>query len=122
MEALGFAAGLDEYKTQAEALLDAFRHAEAWGHEIFKHNHPRFLREDVPWAPKWSADEELKSAELDRNDARLALARWYDFADWDRLTQFVDAVHRPDSSVFRFESAAEAMVSGDAAGLTAMLR
>jgi ankyrin repeat protein len=122
MDALGFAAPLREYDAQAEELLSAFHRGESWAAEIFKHNHPRFLREEVPWAPKWSADEELRNAVLAVNDARLALSRWYDFANWEKLVEFTEAVRHESSPVRRFEIAVEAVVGGDASALTARLR
>jgi ankyrin repeat protein len=55
-------------------------------------------------------------------DARLTLARWYNFRDWDALTAHVNAVTVRDSPVFLFESAVEAVVNGDLDALEAMLR
>src|SRR5262249_28897374 len=81
-----------------------------------------FLRDDVPWAQRPMTREEIRSVALDESDAQLALARWYDFLDWPRLVEFVEAVTKKDSPVFAFESAVEAVVDGDTSALTARLR
>jgi ankyrin repeat protein len=66
-----------------------------------------------------SAD--IQKATFDLDDARLALARWYTFADWTALNEYVDAVSF-DGPVFWFESAVEAVVDGDLATLQTLLR
>lgn len=33
-----------------------------------------------------------RAVAIDREDALLAVARWYEFADWLRLADYVDAV------------------------------
>src|SRR5437867_1147473 len=67
------------------------------------------------------SSEDIQKAPFDLDDARLALARWYTFADWTALTEYVDAV-AVDGPVFRFESAVEAVVNGDLATLQGLLR
>jgi ankyrin repeat protein len=52
----------------------------------------------------------------------LALARWYDFADCQRLTEYVEAVRQPGSPVWRFERGVEAVVDGDVATLKELLQ
>lgn len=60
------------------------------------------------------SDEEVRATPIDRDDALLAVARWYDFLDWASLVSWVEAVHTPASPVGRFEAAVEAVVNGDA--------
>jgi ankyrin repeat protein len=62
------------------------------------------------------------SVTLDRSDARLATARGYSFQNWTRLAEWVEAVARDGSPVANFESAVEAVITGDAATLDRMLR
>ncbi|MDO8677874.1 MAG: ankyrin repeat domain-containing protein [Acidobacteriota bacterium] len=57
---------------------------------------------------------------IDRDDALLAIARWYEFADWRRLAEYVDAVRQP-GPVARFERAVEAVIDGDVTTLSALL-
>jgi ankyrin repeat protein len=84
-------------------------------------NLPRFLDEKVTWLPKDMSEDEVRATPLEIADARLALARSYDFAGWDELSAYVAAVTEPDSPVHRFESAVEALISGDIAVLTSLL-
>jgi hypothetical protein len=119
---LPFRASLGQYEQQAEELLAAFRSGDADAVQLIKHRHPRFLRSDKPWLPKDSADSELRSAALEPADAQLALARRYDFRDWPALADYARAVTDDGSPVCRFESAAEAVITGDAAALESLLR
>ena len=52
-------------------------------------------------------DTEIRDAALSLDDARLTVARYYDFLDWPSLVAHVQAVLR-DGPVFEFESAIEA--------------
>jgi hypothetical protein len=119
---LPFRAPLAAYERQADDLLRAWNQHDRDAVEIVRRKHPRFLDETIKWLPKNLSDEDLRRATLDDADARLALARWYDFADWPRLAEHVDAVTQDDSPVCRFESAVEAVISGDLAGLGSLLR
>jgi len=112
---------IDTYAAQADALLAAWRAGEPWAIDLFRRRHPRFLDERIVWLPRRLSAEEIRAAPLDEGDARLAIARWYDFADWPALDAWVAAVRQPDSPIARFEQAVEATISGDAAGLRARL-
>src|SRR5579885_819625 len=54
--------------------------------------------------------------------AQQTIARWYDFADWTALSKYVEDVTQPDSPVYLFESAVEAVIDGDLPGLQSLLR
>jgi hypothetical protein len=118
---LPFDAGLDEYLKQAQILLNAWSAGDREAIQIFKHKHPRFLNPDIPWLPKRVSDAEIRMAPLDAADAQLAIARWYDFRDWRALAEYVDAVTHEGSSVFHFEAAVEAVISGNVTALRSML-
>lgn len=49
------------------------------------------------------------------------VARFYGFRNWQELEEFVSAVPDSDSPVWRFESAAEAVISGDTTALQELL-
>jgi len=121
-EPLPFDAGLDRHQQQAEELLAAFRAGNSDAISCFKHRHPRFLDEKVPWLPKRLSDAEVAATALELADARLALARRYDFRDWAALEEHVAAVTQKDSEVHRFEAAVEAVVAGDLPTLKDLLR
>lgn len=119
---LRFDAALADYENQAEELLDAWRRGDAEAVKIVRHSHPKFLDAAIPWLPKDFSEAEARSVPLDRDDARLTIARWHDFENWQRLAEYVVAVTAPGSLVFRFERAIEAVVDGDVETLAAMVR
>lgn len=121
MKPLPFRTPLEDYERQARELLEGHRIGDAAAIRIIHENHPRFLDETIKWRPKFLTSVDIQKAPFDLDDARLALARWYTFADWTALTEYVDAVVA-DGPVFQFESAVEAVVNGDLATLQALLR
>jgi hypothetical protein len=116
-----FRSSLSAYERQAESLLAGHRAADPAAIDLFHRKHPRFLDETITWRPKFIPDSEIRDAVLSLNDARLALARFYDFLDWPALVVWVEAVLR-EGPVFEFESAVEAVVNADLAALTDALR
>jgi len=119
---LPFNTALVEYERQAEHLLNACRAADRDAIRLFNEKHPRFLDAKIPWLPKHVTAAEIVGALLDLNDARLAIARWYDFSDWEALAAFVGQATKPGSAVALFESAVDAVVGGDVDTLQSLLR
>ena len=117
---LPFLAPLVEYERQAERLLAGHRAHDPAALRIVRCHHPRFLREDVPWLSKDLSEAEVATAPFNLDDARLVLARAYDFADWPALVEWVTEVVR-DGPVAHFEEAVEAVVGGDLAALQSFL-
>ena len=97
--ALPYRAALEEYEQEAEALLAALRAREREAAWRFRWAHPRFHGRSV---------SEVGETELG-------------FEDWDHLVTFAHAVNA-DPDVRRFETAVEAVVSGDLPVLRSMLR
>lgn len=118
---LPFDAPLARYEQQAVALLAAFRAGDAEALACFRRRLPRFLQEKIPWLPRDMTDAEAAATPLEMADARLALARRYDFRDWAALEGHVAEVIQPGSPVHRFEAAVDAVVSGDLAALQTLL-
>src|SRR5262249_35044968 len=85
-------------------------------------HHPKFRDEKIVWLEKRLSDEEVARTPIDISDAQLALARLYNFRDWAALEAYVEAVTVKDSPVFLFESAVEAVVSGNEPALQELLR
>jgi ankyrin repeat protein len=119
---VAFDSKLAAYQKQAEELLAAWRSWDEEAVQIIRQHHPPFLDEKVPWLPKKLTEDELRCAPFDLPDAQLALARWYRFADWQAVERYVAEVGQTDSSVWRFESAVEAVINGDANVLAGLLR
>ena len=116
-----FRSPLSAYQQQAESLLAGHRAADPAAIDLFYHRHPRFLDEKIKWRPKFIPLSEIRDAALSLDDARLTIARYYEFADWPSLTAYVEAVSQ-DGPFFEFESAVEAVVDGDLAALEDALR
>jgi len=121
MKPLTFRVPLDEYRRQAQALVDGLRAGDPAAIKIIHEHHPRFLDETVKWRPKFLSNEDIQKASFDLADAELTLARWYTFADWTALEEYVKAVG-VDGPVLWFESAVEAVVNGDLPTLQTLLR
>ena len=116
-----FRSPLSAYEQQADILLAAHRAADPAAIDLFHRKHPRFLDETIKWRPKFIPDSEIRDAALSLDDARLAIARDYDFLDWSTLVGYVDAVSR-EGPVHDFEAAVEAVVAGDLGSLQDALR
>lgn len=120
--ALPFRSTTAEYQRQADDLFAGLQSGAADAIEIFRTKHPRCLDDKIPWLSKHQSDAEIRGAGFTPDDARLAVARWYDYADWARLVEHVEAVLQSGSPVSRFEAAAEAVIDGHAEALAALLR
>lgn len=119
---LPFLAPILSYREQAAMLLAAHRAGDPAMLEFIRGHHPRFLDAKITWLPRDLTPEEIAAAPFDEEDARLAVARGYSFRDWPALEEHVLAVGKADSPVRRFETAVEAVIGGDLAGLRALLR
>ncbi len=122
LEPLPFRSTVEQYQKQAEQLFEAYGSGDAGALQVIHENHPRFLDDKITWLPKDLPDSEIQNAGLELADARLALARWYSFPSWAALAQWVDAVNQEDSPVSQFESAVEAVITGDLSTLQSLLR
>jgi hypothetical protein len=121
LKPLPFAAPLLAYEEQAATLLAAHHAADPAAIELFHRRHPRFLDDKIKWLPRTIPDSEIRDAALSLDDARLALARSYDFLDWAAVVAYVEAVSSA-GPVAAFETAVEAVVAGDLSALEDALR
>src|SRR5437879_2340513 len=111
-ESLPFRASIEEYQEQADALFEQLKSHDQAAEWRFKWQHPRFRGKSVA---------DVRAAALELSDAQAVIAHAYSFENWADLVAFTKAV-RQDRSVIQFETAVEAVISGDVATLTAMLR
>jgi Ankyrin repeats (3 copies) len=121
MAPLPFCAGLEQYKRQATDLVKAYRSSDLEATYYVRQLHPRLRgragtndRNDV-------TDAEIRKAGVTLADAQWVVARWYRFENWPTLAEFVEAVAQDGSSVWQFELAVEAIISGDVATLKRLL-
>lgn len=122
LKPLPFRSTVEQYQRQTEQLLEAFGSGDSQTIKIIHENHPRFLDDKTTWLPKDLPDSEIQNAGLDLADVRLTLARWYSFPSWPALAQWAEAVNQDGSPVAQFESAVEAVITGDLAALQSLLR
>ena len=120
MEPLPFDAPLAAYVRQADALYAGWRSGDPDAIGIFRSKHPKFLDTKITWLQRQMTEAEARETPIDADDAKLALARGYDFADWPRLVEYVEAVSSP-GPVARFEAAVEAVIDGDMPTLRKLL-
>src|ERR1051325_4688841 len=98
-EHLQWDAPMSAYQAQADALLAGWRVGDEEAVRFFWQKHPRFRRPDVQWLPKQITKEDLLKEPMSLDDARLAVAIWYDFRDWDALGEWVGAATGRDTDV-----------------------
>jgi hypothetical protein len=122
MDRLPYRASVSAYQRQGDALLHGWTAGDESAIEFFWQHHPRFRRPDVLWLPKQMDRSELQSEVMTGDDARLAIARWYDFRDWPSLTEWVEDVGRDGSAISLFEAAVESVINGDVPHFEHLLR
>ncbi len=107
---------LEQYKKQAKELLKSAKsgHPEALQRTLqrLKNDHPRLAG---------LAHLESQRAKLALADAQFVIAREHGFESWPRFAKHLQALTRQNSSVSRFESAVDAVVTGDAPKLEQLL-
>jgi ankyrin repeat protein len=133
---------LEQYKKQAKDLVRACRSGgpdsiRKWATEwiealirlqaetITHESRAGFERQREPVAE--FASNKLTTAKLARPkcalaDAQFVIARVHGFKSWPRFTKHVEGINRTTSPLSKFESAVEAVTSGDAALLQQLLR
>ena len=121
LDPLPFDAPLSDYVAQADALFAAWKAGDEHAIDLFWSRHPKFLDDKIPWLRRPMSLEDVRLTPIAREDASLALARWYDFADWTRLVEHVEAVSKP-GPVARFEAAVEAVIDGNIPALRTLLQ
>jgi ankyrin repeat protein len=67
-------------------------------------------------------DSELHLHDLSLAHAQLLVAHSHGFEHWQALVSHIEAINREDSPVSQFESAADAVITGDVATLELLLR
>ena len=145
-------ASLEQYHNRAKGLLKACRSGDgavvrAWARQWLESL--ASLTDSAPTGAPGTADQirRLYRKEIDREvdqierdarasgllsddptaasslaDAQLFIARLHDFVSWPKFSAHIEALTRADSPDAEFESAADAVVSGELSTLRAMLR
>ena len=104
---------LEHYKKLAKDLLKAYQSGD-----------PDVLGRVQQQDPRLSkpADAKLRTGKFALADAQLMIARSHAFESWPKFKKHIEEVRRKSSPVSKFESAADAVVTGDVAMLKRLLR
>jgi ankyrin repeat protein len=94
--------------------------AAAWFERTGNHDREDVDRVEREWQRIVKAKPALAACRL--ADAQFFIARAHGFASWPVFAKHVEALARASSGTARFESAVDAIVSGDAAILARLLR
>jgi ankyrin repeat protein len=133
---------LERYKKLAKELVkacnsadsDAIGHwSEEWVETLVKLSGlsiapglPVHIQHWIDEVEEFAERKFLGSEAADRRcalaDAQFVIARAHGFESWPKFAKQLEALARKDSSVSRFEAAADAIVSGDIATLKRLLR
>ncbi|HWZ33328.1 MAG TPA: ankyrin repeat domain-containing protein [Bryobacteraceae bacterium] len=127
VEALPAHPSLEQYKKQAKDLVKACKADDSEAiHRIRKyhprHQKPRNAVEAARVRSGQLLDFEVESAKFTLADAQLVIAREHGFESWPKFAKHLQGLTRKDSGDVQFESAADAIVSGDIATLARLLR
>src|SRR5690242_8989588 len=98
---------LEQYKKQAKDFVRVVKSGDLEIVERIKKYHPR------PGS---------LSVKFVLADAQLVIAREHGFESWPKFAKHIEGLTREKSPVSKFESAADAIVAGDAATLKSLLR
>ena len=104
---------LEQYRKQAKEFLKAYQDADMKAMVRVRRNHPRFRKLN---------ETEFRSLPFVLADAQLVIAREHGFESWPKFVQGMEDLERKDSQFSIFESAADAIVTGDIATLARLLR
>lgn len=122
MKPLPILSSLEHYEKQAKEFLDAYKSGDSETMRCTRRYHPHLLGIPDSFQRDKLTDLKIRSAGFDLADARFVVARWYRFESWPKLTEFVAAVTQEGSLVSQFESAVEAIITGDVDTLQTLLR
>jgi hypothetical protein len=118
---LPFRAGLEQYEKQAADLVKAYRSDAPEAMHCIGQLHPRLRGRAGTNDRNNVTDAEIRKAGVALADAQGVVARWYGFENWPALAEFVEAGTQERSSVWQFESAVEAIITGDVTTLKRLL-
>src|SRR5262249_35002489 len=118
---LSIRASLDQYTSQATDLVKAYRSGDPEAMYCIRQLHPRLRGRAHTNDRNEVTDEEIRQAGFTIADAQCVVARWYEFENWPTLAGFVEAVTQEGSRIWQFESAVEAIITGDVTTLKHLL-
>lgn len=119
---------LDQYEKLAEDVASACNSGSTEAlrrlEDYYKPRHPLTadeIRERTRQQLSRLSGAKHPATEISVDDARLIVAHSHGFESWSKLAEYIAAMNQPHSSVSRFESAVEAVITGDLTTLKALL-
>jgi ankyrin repeat protein len=110
------------YKEQATNLIKEFRAGNPTAMQRIRQHHPRLPGRANTNDRNKVTDSEIRKTKLTVVDAQTVVARWHGFESWAELAKHVELLSKKRSRILQFELAVEAIISGDLATLTSLLR
>ncbi len=104
---------LDRYQKQAKDLVKSRKSSDPEVLRRIRKHHPRIRN---------LSESEFLSSRFALADAQWVIAREHGFESWPKFTKRVEALARKNSSVSKFESAVDAVITGDIATLERLVR
>jgi ankyrin repeat protein len=119
---------LDQYEQQAITFLNAYNTGDSNSLELIRDLHSLERTPTQEELRLWTSQRlrRLKGAEdqsesFTIDDARALIADAHCFEDWNAFERYIDEINTPGSSISTFESAVDAVVSGDLIKLRQLL-
>src|SRR5262245_56171960 len=121
-KAIRYGARLEGYFKDARDLVRAFKFHDPKAMYLVKRYHSK-----LPGRPDNNDRNHVSQVPIRRikfslADAQNIIARAHQFESWDELAQHIAALNQKGSPVWQFETAVEAIVTGDALTLKRLLR
>jgi ankyrin repeat protein len=116
-----YGARLEDYQKDARDLIRAFKSHDPKATYLIRRYHPK-----LPGRPDTNDRNKVNEAEVRRaglslTDAQNIIARAHDFESWAQLAKHITALNQKGSPVWQFETAVDAIVTGDAPTLRRLL-
>jgi ankyrin repeat protein len=113
---------LDDHKKEAKAFLDAFKSGDPGAMRLVKRYNPRLPGRADTNDRNGVTEAEVRRVKLSLADAEHVIARGHQFESWAQFAKHIAALNRKNSAVWQFETAVEAIISGDVVTLQGLLR
>jgi ankyrin repeat protein len=104
---------LEQYKKQAKDLVKARKSRDPEALRRIRQYHPRLAKLSVA---------ELQSSTFALADAQVVIAREHGFESWPKFAKHLEALNRESSLASLWESAKNAVITGDVSTLERLLR
>jgi len=104
---------LEQYRTQAKDLVKSRERKETDALQRIRLHYSRL---------RVLSDADFENAEFVLADAQFVIAREYGFESWPKFSKHIEATQRDNSPISNFESAVDAIITGDLAQLSALLK